>query len=255
MSIYEEAELVYHQLLHEMNHPYVQKNMPKPTIDRDKLMIYYLMFRHSETTAMARTCAISVMLAEIGLNTHETMTVSPIRDKDVVKKRQLTVLSGDFYSALYYYTLVRHSKREVVKWVAEAIQNFNVQKSRFFYGKASLNWAQKIDSIRIIESALVSKIATQLGYAHFIPILSNFFLIKRLLVEKRKQENADRTSGYLLTESGEEKATLIKKLETEIKTKGDQFVDTVNTLENPTVLLSQITEFLHRRERKIIEGC
>ncbi|EST11786.1 heptaprenyl diphosphate synthase component 1 [Sporolactobacillus laevolacticus] len=252
MSINEEVELVYHQLLDELNHPYVHKILPKPSIDRDKLMIYYLMFRNIESRVVAGACAKSIMVAEIGLGTHETMTVRKLDEKDSVKKRQLTVLSGDFYSALYYYSLARQSKLDVVKWVAQAIQVFNARKCDFSYSKYSLDWTQTVEAVKKIESALVAKIAVQLGHEHFIPYLSDFFLIKRLVVERKIQDAPD-YSGYFSRNTNGTSVHFVEKLDSEIKMNVSRFFEVLKKTDKHSELLSQVLEYLNGRMGQIAE--
>jgi hypothetical protein len=48
LSLFKELDLVCHQLCLELKHEYVQTVLPKPDIDRDKMTIYYMLFRMNE---------------------------------------------------------------------------------------------------------------------------------------------------------------------------------------------------------------
>ncbi|SFF95488.1 heptaprenyl diphosphate synthase component 1 [Sporolactobacillus nakayamae] len=253
MALNEELELVYHQLRSELNHTYVQTILPEPTIDRDKLAIYYLLFRHQETKESAAACAKSVMVAEIGLDTHESMTIEKQVDKDLIKKRQLTVLSGDFYSALYYYSLARQSKLEVVKWVAQAIQSFNVRKCSFFYSTSHLGWAEIIESVKKIESALVEKIACQLGLIHAVPLLNDFFLIKRLIFEKKSQAELGQLS-YFSQKLVDGVENVSDKLDQEIKHKVACLSMALDQSAKHSGMFPQVVNYLHARLITLAEG-
>jgi hypothetical protein len=222
-------------------------------IDRDKLMIYYLLFRHQETKESAAVCAKSVMVAEIGLNTHESMTTVKQIDKDLIKKRQLTVLSGDFYSALYYYSLARQSNLEVVKWVAQAIQSFNVRKCSFFYSTSRLSWSEFIESVKKIESALVEKIAAQLGLTHTIPLLNDFFLIKRLILEKKNQAEFGQI-GYFSQKLVNGVENVSEKLDQEIKHKVACLSKSLDQAAKHSGVFLQVVNYLHARLSMLTEG-
>lgn len=253
LSLNEELDLIYHQLRNELNHDYVKTILPEPIIDRDKLMIYYLLFRQQESTLNAGAHAKSVMVAEIGLNTHETMTIEKCSDIKATKKRQLTVLSGDFYSALYYYSLARQSNMEVVKWVAQAIQTFNIHKCAFFYSKTRLNWSETLEAVMKIESALVEKIARQLGQAPIIPYLNAFFLIKRLVIERKAHGNCERTSYFSQAVLGSVE-TLTVKLDQEIKNKAAHLIHALDRQENHSEWLMQIIDYLRDQLSRMAEG-
>ncbi|MCO7127036.1 heptaprenyl diphosphate synthase component 1 [Sporolactobacillus shoreicorticis] len=253
MSLNEELELVYQQLRNELNHDYVKTILPEPVIDRDKLMIYYLLFRRQESRANAGVYAKSVMVAEIGLNTHEMITVEKRSDMNAIKMRQLTVLSGDFYSALYYYTLARQSNMEVVKWVAQAIQTFNLHKFAFFYSETRLSWPETIEIVMKIESALVEKLARQLGFARIVPYLNAYFLIKRLVIERKNHGKSERDSYFSQTIQGRfEKVT--DRLDQEIKNKVAHLTHILNRQENHSEWLIQVIDYLRDQLSRLAEG-
>lgn len=186
MPIEQEIDRLYEQLQGELNHPYIRRVLPHPAVDKDKLLIYYLLFRTKAGRSDAGVCAKSVMIAEVGLTTHEWMTNSTLRDKGEIKRRQLTALSGDYYSALYYYSLARCDRIQVVRWVAQAIQQFNIEKCRLYYdGSGEEDWEQAVQTLSSAESALIAHIADRLEQNHWIPVFNHYFLVKRMVQERR----------------------------------------------------------------------
>ncbi len=244
LSLFKELDLVCHQLCLELKHEYVQTVLPKPDIDRDKLTIYYMLFRMNEPQQAAGSYTKSVMVAEIGLNTHETMTCEKRTNKELLKQRQLTVLSGDFYSALYYYTLARQSNIELVKWVAQAIQNFNEYKCALFFPPVHFGWQELIHEIKKIESALVGKIARQLGFTHVVPYISDFFLIKRLIAE-RDLRNEEKHTGYFSKMRLDDDDQLVEKLDSEIKNRTAQLSQALKRSEDQSELFLKLKDYIN----------
>ncbi|WKB37126.1 heptaprenyl diphosphate synthase component 1 [Terrilactibacillus sp. S3-3] len=138
-------------------------------------------------------------MPKFGLDTHEKMTIENLDEKKEIRSRQLVVLAGDFYSSLYYFSLSRQGDIQMVKWIAEAIQEFNVHKCHLFYPSDSLNWEQKYAALERIESALVTKIAAKLGFLEWVPALSDYFLFKRLTIERNCFLHKSGTFPYFFT--------------------------------------------------------
>ncbi|MCI1857007.1 MAG: heptaprenyl diphosphate synthase component 1 [Sporolactobacillus sp.] len=180
MSLKEETESIYRRMMNDLYHPYVKKVLREPVVDRDKLCLYYLLFRTKAAPETAAAYTESVMVAEIGLSTHEAMTTKTLSERESIKKRQLITLSGDFYSALYYYSLARNRNIKIVRWIAEAIQFFNEEKFRLFYPTRALDWSETVQAVGAIECALIAQIAEKLGMRHIVPALNDFFLTKKL---------------------------------------------------------------------------
>jgi Heptaprenyl diphosphate synthase (HEPPP synthase) subunit 1. len=186
MPIEQEVDRLYEQLQGELNHPYIRRVLPHPAVDKDKLLIYYLLFRTKTDDRDAGICAKSVMIAEIGLTTHEWMTNNTLTNKNEIRLRQLTALSGDYYSALYYYSLARCDRIQVVRWVAQAIQQFNIEKCRLYYdGGREPDWEQAVQALSSSESALIVHIAARLEQSHWIPVINHYFLVKKMIQERR----------------------------------------------------------------------
>jgi hypothetical protein len=180
------------ELKHDLSHPYVDSYLSRPEIDQDKVLIYYFLFSYQKRTEQPEKCTKSVMIAETGLKTHDKMAVTLPGEADAIKKSQLTVLAGDYYSALYYYILSRTGDMEIVEWVAEAIQNYNTEKCRLYYPAHRLSWTQTVQILARIESALISHVAAKLGYDWLVPALSDFFLCKLL----SKNDMLQQKNGY-----------------------------------------------------------
>lgn len=247
MTVREQIEGIYASLVRDLSHPYVGKYLPMPEIDQDKLLVYYFLFQRRAGRGQAGVYVESVMVAEAGLSTHESMTTERLAEKSEIRKRQLTALSGDFYSALYYYYLSRNKDVEAVKWVAEAIQTFNINKCRLFYPKHTLDWTQAVAAIETIESALVAKIAAKLGFDQWIPFLNAFFLVKKLAYEHEHQAETGSGSflcSYLMESLTHDPAQFKEHLKEEIKKTKKHFFESVRKAEEHSDTFSKLLPYL-----------
>ncbi|CAM3184462.1 heptaprenyl diphosphate synthase component 1 [Sporolactobacillus spathodeae] len=196
MSLTEAVDQLKKRLRDEINHPYVRQFLSEPEIDWDKLVVYYLLFGGFENESFASTCALALMVAELGLETHEQMTTSITTGQEAVRKRQLIALSGDYYSSLYYYILAKANQSEITGWVARAIQEYNVKKSELFYPPFPIAREHMIKLLQIVESKLVTTIAEKLERGNLTPLLQSFFLLKRLMQERGAKDSKLQT--YLM---------------------------------------------------------
>ncbi|MDD9148655.1 heptaprenyl diphosphate synthase component 1 [Sporolactobacillus sp. CQH2019] len=247
MTVREEIENIYAKIRHDLSHPYVNKYLPFPEIDKDKLLVYYYLFQKRSEDGGTGVYVESLMAAEIGLSAHESMTTERLNGKNEIKIRQLTALSGDFYSALYYYYLSRKPDIEVVKWIAEAIQTFNVNKCLLFYPNHTLNWTQAVTALESIESALVAKIAAKLGFEDWVPSLNAFFLTKKLVYEYELQTNGGSHSflcNYLIDSLPHASVPFRERLEEEIKHAKERFFDSIKKVEKNSGVLSRLLPYL-----------
>ncbi|MFT8362365.1 MAG: heptaprenyl diphosphate synthase component 1 [Sporolactobacillus sp.] len=196
MSFIETVEKLATQLKTELSHPYVDRALGAPEIDRDKLAVYYTIFKQGPA-ALLLTRVNALMAAEIGLATHEQMTRTEGEGHQSILERQLVTLSGDYYSALYYFWLAKDEQRELTHWVAQAIQEYNVIKSQLYYPSAPLSADQLTHLLERLESQLVVTMTDYAGRSDLKPLLQSFFLLKRLCTDC--WQSASESTRYLIS--------------------------------------------------------
>ncbi|MFT8316861.1 MAG: heptaprenyl diphosphate synthase component 1 [Sporolactobacillus sp.] len=252
MSVTEETEKIYNRLKKRINHPYVETVLQEPFVDRDKLTVYYLLFQMQRDRSQAAELAMDLMAAEIGLFTHEKMTNEVRENKEQIKHRQLVVLSGDYYSSLYYYSLAQHQELKMVRWVSEAIQRYNVSKCALFYSADPPEWPLALGHLLDLESALISYIATQLGLDNWASLLKELFFARRLHLESAETSSQPTSLGILFMNRFSYSLPDLRgkfKLELEkVKNRFNQLIEKKEweSTETSTVFLSFLTQQMRR---------
>lgn len=182
MTLHEEISKLKKEIDDRLNHDYLMKHIPHPVIDEDKLLVVYLMFKESGRHRDLNHYVTSIMLIQTALDTHETIAPKNEFGEHGTKNRQLTVLAGDYYSALFYRILAELENKELLVQIAGAIEQMNVDKMNFYNG--DLPWHQKFQLLRSIETAIILPLADALGFSSWKSFIADYFFAKRLVFEK-----------------------------------------------------------------------
>lgn len=166
-----------------MSHSYLEKYIPAPKIDEDKLLLFYLMIEELQwPETKLDHYLVTIMLVQIALDTHETVTIEEVHGQNM-KKRQLTVLAGDYYSGLYYFILAGIKDIPMVTVLAEGIKEVNEQKIKL-YQKEIDQFDVLINTLKMIESSIFEKITDFIYEPAWTELASNILLFKRLIQER-----------------------------------------------------------------------
>lgn len=174
-------------------HPYLLNFIQTPYIDEDKLLIFIsLMDRLGLSYSQMKNYALSAMLIQIALDTHEYVTNEVINNDEKAKatSRQLTVLAGDYYSGLYYKLLADTDDISMIKVLAQGIKEVNEHKI-FLYQKDFDGIEKLMKSIKIIESSLLTKVSEYFQAGVWTEVIGHLMLVKRLLGEKKRFIHAE----------------------------------------------------------------
>lgn len=172
------------QLYKQLRHPYCIKYIEEPFVDNEKLALLYSLLKstnvHSE---QVKHYVVTIMLVQIALDTHEKVsTKEGIETNGFHKRRQLTVLAGDYYSGLYYYLLSMNHDILLIRALAEGIKEINEQKIKL-YQQAYETIDEIMHSITTIESALIQKVCNHFHLESCKPFVRNVLAINRLKKE------------------------------------------------------------------------
>lgn len=168
------------QVERRVNDPYLLKYIETPIIDEDKLIILVsIMDRLELSYSKMQNFALAVMLIQIALDTHEHVSNSSENEK----RRQLTVLSGDYFSGLYYKLLADSEDHLMIRALSKGVKEVNVHKVAV-YQKECDGIEKLMTSIKMIESSLLLNVSEYFKVDLWNEFISHLLLFKRLLYEK-----------------------------------------------------------------------
>ncbi|MFE1244112.1 heptaprenyl diphosphate synthase component 1 [Fictibacillus sp. NPDC058756] len=175
-----------------MQHSYVDKFLQPPVFDEAKVFIAYCLLSELELDeAVEAEYFSSILLIQSALDRHED-----ILDEDIAshkKRRQLVVLSGDYFSSLYYLLLSRCENLDLISKLSNAVQKINEHKSSMHHQiKIKKSSVEYIKTAGQIESLLYIKAAESFGLQKYIPFIERYLLISLYQSkEKRMSLNGD----------------------------------------------------------------
>jgi heptaprenyl diphosphate synthase len=187
-----EASIKYY-VEEKLSYSYLQRYIDSPQIDEDRISFLVLPFSKGEQVLdeVEITRLIStVMLIQIGLDTHERVTNSP---SDSLKERQLTVLAGVYFSGQYYKILSELENVSLVNHLAQAIKKVNESKISL-YKQEYHEVHQIMESVKTIESAVINSFFTYYGTVQWQKLVGETLFLRRMLSEERKLEQGEITS-------------------------------------------------------------
>lgn len=141
-----------------IHHSFLSSQLELPEIDDDKLYLLLSILRSQDlSSAQFETYASTVMFIQIALDTHDHVK----NDDEYMqhKKRQLTVLAGDFYSGLYYQSLSNLPDIQLIRKLAEGIKVVNENKIRI-YNKEMHTFNEFMACMMGKETAIYQKLAS-----------------------------------------------------------------------------------------------
>ncbi|RBW70285.1 heptaprenyl diphosphate synthase component 1 [Bacillus taeanensis] len=187
MKVYE-LERVIASLKEELagvvNHPYILKFIERPEIDEDKLMLLYFMLNEQKIEQKDQYI-LPIMLVQIALDTHDTVSQVNLINEQAYKNQQLTVLAGDYYSSLYYYFLSQINDIKMIRVLAGAIQEINEKKMNYHHDQ-NQSIDEIIEQVSIIESGLLQKVAKHFNLSLWQNVCKEYLLARKLVLERNR---------------------------------------------------------------------
>lgn len=191
-----------------IQHDYADKIIQKPAINEIKLELLYTIMKQSNLPQpKIEQYILSTIFVQMALDTHELV---PIRNeknetRSNQKKRQLTVLAGDYYSGLFYSLLSETEDFSIIHILATAIKEINEYKMRFYYNEIS-SVDEAIDLLMKIESLLITRMLKQVQVLPKLALIENIIILNTLLREQLLLISNDPTHVFknLLLTKGDE---------------------------------------------------
>jgi heptaprenyl diphosphate synthase len=178
---------IKHYVEEKLSYSYLQKYIDSPQIDEDRISFLLLPFIKGENAMedeeIIRVIS-TVMLIQIGLDTHEKVTNSP---DDSLKERQLTVLAGVYFSGQYYKILSELENVNLIALLAQAIKTVNESKISL-YKHEFFNVQQIMESVKTTESAVINHFLAHYGTVNWQELVSEVLFLRRMVYEERMLE-------------------------------------------------------------------
>jgi len=180
-------ESVRDQLSKKLFHSYLFQNIEAPLVDEDKLLFLVSFLRQlGLSNDEIDNYSVTTMLLQIALDTHDNVQNSmPEEDSTELKQRQLTVLAGTHYSGLFYQQLAHVNDIEMIITLAAGVKEVNEHKISV-YRKDTDAIDKLMDSVKLVESSLFSRIADRYGAVVWKDFLSNLMFVKRMIQEENR---------------------------------------------------------------------
>ncbi|WP_425435096.1 heptaprenyl diphosphate synthase component 1 [Oceanobacillus timonensis] len=165
---------------------YIHKHIHYPVIDEEKWnLLLFLVEQHKSLTPLQREkYIISTMLVQIALDTHDFVSIKQRADtENEMIKKQLQVLSGDYYSGLYYLLLAEAGEIPFIQTLANAIREINELKVTLYY-EEQLPLETWLQIKMKLNASLLVHVATYLYGAELESIIQNWLMYRRLDTEE-----------------------------------------------------------------------
>ncbi|MEW9674711.1 heptaprenyl diphosphate synthase component 1 [Lentibacillus sp. L22] len=174
-----------------MQHTYLDKYIRSAIIPEEKLFVLLSVINTKGLSESQKdTYIITAMLVQIALDTHDTVVkvTDPAEGKQEKRRKQLSVLAGDYYSGLYYSLLANSNDFDMIHVLATAIKEINEAKMNLYY-LATDSLEKYVQIVKKVESLLFVRIAMHVNEFAIIGLLENWLLENRLVHEKQCLQN------------------------------------------------------------------
>lgn len=182
------------KLMEKLRHPYFINYIEEPFIDEEKIALLYGALKSANIhKEQIDHYVVTIMLVQIALDTHEKVSNKANEETSGFhKRRQLTVLAGDYYSGLYYYLLSMNCDIILIRALAEGIKEINEHKI-MLYQKAHVTIQDIMESVVIIESALLQKTCDHFQLSNWKPYIT--YVLGKNRLQKECQLYADKQNS------------------------------------------------------------
>ncbi|TMW73603.1 heptaprenyl diphosphate synthase component 1 [Alteribacter natronophilus] len=174
----------FYEVIH---HPYVSRYLDKPDIDNDLIKIlYYAMKKRGCSPKYINHAILACLLVDTALTVHDNVGLEDCIDERTRKERQLIVLTGDYYSSLYYYFLAKLGDISLMQVFSRSIQEINEIKMLPYEERENAADPFKGKKYLYRHTVLTANILKHLKLDKWAGPISGFFCLKNLLTDKKQ---------------------------------------------------------------------
>jgi heptaprenyl diphosphate synthase len=197
-SISNEVIQLNSEIKNIINHSFVLKYIDQPAINDDMIAVMVKIMRNANVDQkLIPYYIVSVILMQIALETHETVSNSEEGESPVqLRQRQLSILAGDYYSSMYYHILAKTKDIEFISLMSKGIQEINEAKVRLYLDKDA-DIDQLVTYLCKIETILVEKTAEYFADTEQKDLYIDMLLMNRLLAELDGYKKKNHRSNFI----------------------------------------------------------
>jgi len=158
-----------------INHSYLNRFIDNPIYEKHKIIALSAITEHEEND---ESLIHTTMLVQIALNTHDQIKKN-FQSEGNIKKQQLTVLAGDYYSGIYYDILAHQGNLPFIYYLSSGINELTQMKMHVFYQAYPDIYAFLKDYMEI-QTGLITKVAQFMKQENTISYLANWLMLKHI---------------------------------------------------------------------------
>lgn len=179
----------------KMEHRYLKQYFKSPIIDEEKLAILALIINQTDLSEKTKLkLIISTTLVQVAINIHESVPAGTEHEESErdITVRQLSVLSGDYFSGLYYLILSEIEEIEMIRTVASAIKQISEYKMNLYYNEFN-SFNEYIKIVQKVESLLIITVSEYFGYSELSKWAEKTIITSKLSKELNHLQTRDST--------------------------------------------------------------
>ncbi len=155
-----------------LDHPFLRANKMNASVSKFHFDVLHAILRiGSIAPDEARQVLMAVLLLHEGLSIHDDV------DEEIGIKRQLTVLSGDYNSSLYYWILARLDNQKLLTLLSDAVVAINESKMALTANRGNMPSDEFLQLHEAVQGELVLSVAS-----HYLPPQLQWSLPLRALI-------------------------------------------------------------------------
>ncbi|SFS94319.1 heptaprenyl diphosphate synthase component 1 [Marininema halotolerans] len=164
MTLTQQHELnrIVEEIRVQSRHSYLEKHLGKQDVPLFFVQVLYYMLRSRmlSTERIHRYCVTATLL-QMGLDIHETISEGTL-SKEGMRTRQLAVLTGDYFSSLFYRELAEHGEIQGIVALSKAICDVNEAKMERYAMKEApgFSWSHWLELSKRIHGGLITTLAS-----------------------------------------------------------------------------------------------
>lgn len=150
-----QLDAVVERLQDICNHPFLNQHIAFPPIPKTKLRVLHLYLNHMGwSSERIEVYCTAVTLAQMGLEVHEGIDNRDDLAEADRKRRQLSILAGDYLSSQYYRILSLHGEIQLIDLLAQSIAHINHWKMHLYTQATPPHLPAFLEAVGHIEAEL-----------------------------------------------------------------------------------------------------